>query len=76
MPSPPGPAGELRTTAIAPVIFVGAIPVAPFYSGLAPGLTGVYQVNVPLPAGVGPGSQQVPISAGMAHSNPQLIVVQ
>jgi uncharacterized protein (TIGR03437 family) len=50
--------------------------VTPFYSGLAPGFTGEYQVNVIVPAGLAPGTQQVQISSNLAHSNPAPIAVQ
>jgi uncharacterized protein (TIGR03437 family) len=73
---PVAAAGAFETTVIAPVVFVGAIPVTPFYSGLAPGFTGVYQVNVVAPAGLAPGPQQVQISSNLAHSNPAPIAVQ
>jgi uncharacterized protein (TIGR03437 family) len=37
------------------VVFIGGKPAAVSYAGLAPGLAGVYQINVTIPDGVGPG---------------------
>ncbi len=59
-----------------PVVFVGATPVQPTYSGPAPGLAGVDQVNVQIPPGVARGMQPVVLSIGSAHSNSVNITVQ
>ena len=65
----------LGVSGVAPTVFIGATPVEPVYSGPAPGLTGVSQVNVQLPAGIS-GPQQVVLSLASAHSNPVNIVVK
>ena len=66
----------LQQTAYLPVVFIGAIPVQPVYSGLAPGLPGVYQVNVQLPKGLAPGLQPLLLSVNLTHSNEIQIAVQ
>jgi uncharacterized protein (TIGR03437 family) len=58
------------------LVFIGATPVQPSYSGPAPGLTGINQVNVSLPAGIAPGVQPVVLSVASAHSNSVNITVQ
>jgi uncharacterized protein (TIGR03437 family) len=56
-PTPPSPLSWV----IDPVtVTVGGVKVATPFSGLAPGFTGLYQVNATLPAGIAP-SQQAPL---------------
>ncbi len=69
-------ANGLQQTAYLPVVFIGAIPVEPVYSGLAPGLPGVYQVNVQIPKGLAPGLQPLLLSVNLTHSNEIQIAVQ
>jgi uncharacterized protein (TIGR03437 family) len=64
-------AGGLGTT-ITPVVFIGAAPVQPLYSGLAPGVPGLYQINVRIPAGAA-GPHTVMLSVNLAHSNQVVI---
>jgi len=68
--------GGLQETVIAPVVFIGAVPVTPVYSGLTPGLAGLYQVDVQVPAGVAPGIESLLMSVSGAHSNQISIAVQ
>jgi uncharacterized protein (TIGR03437 family) len=58
----------LVRTVVQPAVTVAGVPAAVFYSGLAPGLAGVYQVNVLLPAGA-PGSFDVTVEAAGRKSN-------
>jgi uncharacterized protein (TIGR03437 family) len=69
-------AGALQTTVVTPTVFVGALPLQPVFSGLAPGFTGLYQVDVQLPASVPSGLQSIVLSADNAHSNSIGITVQ
>jgi uncharacterized protein (TIGR03437 family) len=56
-PTPPSPLSWV----IDPVtVTVGGVKVGTSFSGLAPGFTGLYQVNATLPAGIAP-SQQAPL---------------
>ncbi len=68
--------GGLQRTVLSPVVFIGAVPVRPVYSGLAPGYQGLYQVNVQVPPGLAPGPQPLLLSVSLAHSNEITIRVQ
>jgi uncharacterized protein (TIGR03437 family) len=68
--------GSLQTTTRTPIVFIGATPVQPVYSGLSPGSVGLYQVNVQVPAGLAPGLQPLLMSVDLAHSNQVDIAVQ
>jgi len=59
----------LQHTAITPVVFVGATPAQPLFSGLSPGTPGLYQINVAIPAGLSYGPQDILVSVNLAHSN-------
>ena len=50
------PVSELARTVIDPLVRVGGEPATVEFSGLAPGLVGLYQVNVTLPAAAAGGS--------------------
>ena len=57
--NPPAASGQASPVGIAvnPVsVTIGGIPATVLYAGLTPGLVGLYQVNVVVPAGVSPGS--------------------
>jgi uncharacterized protein (TIGR03437 family) len=58
-----------------PVVFIGAVPVQPLFSGLSPRTPGLYQINVAMPPGLGPGPQDILVSVNLAHSNPIRIEV-
>jgi uncharacterized protein (TIGR03437 family) len=73
---PSAASGTLRATVMVPTVFIGAVPLHPVFSGLAPGLTGVYQVDVQVPGGLAPGAQPVLLSIDQAHSNAVNIMVQ
>jgi uncharacterized protein (TIGR03437 family) len=69
-------AGSFQETVLTPTVFIGATPVQPIYSGLAPGPLGLYQVNVQVPAGLAPGAEPLLMSVDGAHSNQVNIEVQ
>ena len=56
--APSGPFAETTTT---PTVTIGGMPATVSYSGLAPGLVGVYQVNALVPAGA-PSGDAVPVT--------------
>jgi uncharacterized protein (TIGR03437 family) len=58
----------LAVTTQTPVIYFGATPASPLFSGLAPGFLGLYQINVAVPAGVS-GTVPVVVSIGKSVSN-------
>ena len=45
----PAEGGRLYRTRTLPLVSIGGIPAEVLYSGLAPGLTGVWQINVRIP---------------------------
>jgi uncharacterized protein (TIGR03437 family) len=66
----------LDSTVGTPTVFFGGIPVKPSYSGLAPGYTGLYQLNVQVPEGLGSGMAPVIVAMNLVHSNEVQIAVQ
>jgi uncharacterized protein (TIGR03437 family) len=68
--------GSFQETVFTPIVFLGATPVQPVYSGLSPGSVGLYQVNVQVPAGVAAGIEPLLMSVDLAHSNQVNIAVQ
>jgi len=66
----------LQQTVLTPVVFIGAVPLQPIYSGLVSGVEGLYQLDVQVPGGLAPGVQPVLLSVSMAHSNQVSIMVQ
>jgi uncharacterized protein (TIGR03437 family) len=73
---PVQPLGSLQVTQLTPTVFIGAVPVQPLFSGLAPGYQGLYQIDVPLPTGIAAGLQSLLLSVDNAHSNSVAITVQ
>jgi uncharacterized protein (TIGR03437 family) len=67
---PPLSESVLNTT-----VTIGGIAVKPSFSGLAPLLVGVYQVNVQVPDTVPSGMPQVTVSVGGAVSNTVIMAV-
>ena len=62
------PANPLARTVTVPEVFIGGQPATVLFSGLAPGLAGLYQVNATIPSGLKPGPQQVTWRAGNLFS--------
>jgi len=81
--SPPVPAGTaapsspLSFTANTVAVTIGGVPANVLFAGLAPGFTGLYQLNVVVPPGVSPGDA-VPVVLTVAgeSSPPVTIAVQ
>jgi hypothetical protein len=73
-PTHTGPTG-LQETTVTPVVFIGATPVTPVFSGISPTYPGLYQVNVQIPPGLAPGPQSVLLSVSLLHSNQVPIVL-
>jgi len=74
-PAPSSP--PLATTLATPSVSIGGVPAVVSYSGLAPGLVGLYQVNVQVPtnAPTGP-AVNLAISVGSLTSNTVTVAVQ
>jgi uncharacterized protein (TIGR03437 family) len=66
----PASSTTFQTTTQNPIVTVGGVPAASIiFSGLTPGLLGIYQINVQLPASVPAGSQtQLVITIGGQRS--------
>ena len=71
----PAPVSPLATTVQTPVVTIGGQNAQVLFSGLAPTVVGLYQLNVVVPAGVS-GTAPVVINIGGASSKPSNIVVQ
>ena len=68
---------ELAPTANQATVTIGGVTENAYFSGLAPGFVGLYQVNALVPAGVAAGSAvPLTISVGGATSNTVTIAVQ
>jgi uncharacterized protein (TIGR03437 family) len=72
----PAPAQNLAATTSTPTVTIGGQPAAVSFSGLAPGYSALYQVNVTVPAGIGTGPQPVILSIGGVSAKTTQIVVQ
>jgi uncharacterized protein (TIGR03437 family) len=72
-----GPSNPLARTLTTPTVTIGGVGALVTYSGLAPTLVGVYQVNALVPLGVAPGNAvTLVIGMGSAMSNTVTIAVQ
>jgi uncharacterized protein (TIGR03437 family) len=72
----PSPATVLARTATVPTVTIGGVAAQVEFSGLAPDLVGLYQVNAVVPTGVGAGLLQASISIGQATSKTTLVPVR
>jgi minor extracellular serine protease Vpr len=71
----PAPTSPLATTTTQPVVMFDNQQAQVSFSGLNPGLAGVYQMNVMVPPGLTPGTHQVTISIGGKTSKASSITV-
>jgi uncharacterized protein (TIGR03437 family) len=78
--TPPGVTGALAsglsTTNVTPTIIVGGTSANIAYSGLAPGLVGLYQINFTVPPSTASGSIEVIVTANGVASNPAKLPVK
>jgi uncharacterized protein (TIGR03437 family) len=73
----PAPSGPLSYTTATPAVTIGGVSADVFFSGLAPGFVGLYQVNAQVPAGLAPDTAApVVISMQGTASNTVTIAVQ
>ncbi len=66
----------LGRTPVLPVVMIGDQQAAVSFSGLTPGLAGLYQVNVTIPSNLTPGNQPITIAIGGQTSPTSGIVVK
>jgi len=71
-----GEPGKGQATLTTPAVVIGGTNAVVTFSGLAPGLVGLYQLNVEIPAGLSEGMQPVMVSVGGASSNIVLLPVE
>ena len=64
----PAPSLVLSQTLLPPMVWLGGFRTEMRFSGLTPGLVGVYQVNFVVPAGI-PGTVPIVLEIGDATSN-------
>lgn len=71
------PGNPLAETTTVPAVTIGGVPVTVYFSGLAPGFVGLYQVNAGLPANI-PTGDAVPVvlTIGGVESNTVTIAVE
>ncbi|MBI4465180.1 MAG: S8 family serine peptidase [Acidobacteria bacterium] len=71
----PAPTSPLYTTEIAPSATIAGIPARVHFSGLAPALVGLYQINVEVPASVPTGALPLVLTANGLNSNAVTVFV-
>lgn len=73
----PAPTAPLAETTTKPTVTIGGVPAVVQFSGLAPGLVGMYQVNAFVPSGLAGGNPvPVAISIGGITSNTVTMAVR
>jgi uncharacterized protein (TIGR03437 family) len=71
----PGPATSFSSTVNPVAVSIDGMPANVTYSGLAPGLAGLYQINVTVPTGVSNGDIYVAVSGPDSFSAEALLTV-
>jgi minor extracellular serine protease Vpr len=66
----------LAQTPTLPTVTIGGQPARVAFSGLTPGLPGLYQINVTVPDGIGTGTQPLTLSIGGATAKASSISVK
>ena len=73
---PSGSGPTLSQTPVLASVTIGGANAQVGFSGLTPGVVGLYQVNVTVPAGIAVGNQQVVVTMGGVSSKVSVIPVQ
>jgi uncharacterized protein (TIGR03437 family) len=72
----PSPSQPLATTRVVPEVTIGGQRAEVLFSGLTPGIVGLYQVNARVPAGAGSGLQSLVITANGIVSKTVMLPIQ
>jgi uncharacterized protein (TIGR03437 family) len=70
----PASSTVLTHTLVSPTVTIGGTPASPFFSGLTPGIVGLYQVNVTVPADAPIGTQPLTLSIGGRDATVNVVV--
>jgi uncharacterized protein (TIGR03437 family) len=71
----PAPTAEpLSRTDVTPAVTIGGKPAAVNFSGLTPGLAGLYQINAVVPADIAPGDA-VPVTVSVAGQTSPVVTI-
>ncbi len=72
----PSPVSPLAQTTTTPVVNFGTTAGTVVFSGMTPGIAGLYQINVTVPSTIAPGTYPLTVSIGGVTSKASGIVVQ
>ncbi|HZO51782.1 MAG TPA: hypothetical protein VFB63_03650, partial [Bryobacteraceae bacterium] len=72
----PSSASPLSRTTVTPIVTIGGRPAEVDFSGLAPGIVGLYQLNVRVPADAPSGLQPLVIQVGGVTSKTANVPVE
>jgi hypothetical protein len=72
----PSPSSPLANVVDQPALTLNGAPTPILFAGLTPGLVGLYQINVTLPAGLADGNYEVGVSQSGVVSNTTLLPVK
>ena len=71
-----GPVDPFAQTLLTPTVLIDDLPAELLFSGLAPSLFGIYQVNVRVPQGIPSGDGELVLHIGSASSPPLRVLVR
>jgi len=70
------PAGPLATARNSPTVTLDGVPAEVLFAGLAPGFTGVYQINIRVSEAVATGARDLVVTAAGVASRPAVVPIQ
>ena len=72
----PSPGPPLAATAATPAVSIGGIQAQVLFSGMTPGVVGLYQINVIVPPNAPTGAQPLTLSIGGVSAKASMLPVQ